>query len=191
MELQPLEGPCVCAPEPGFGFEERTWCLCIGPSHRHIWPLRCCTQDCWGAAGPCVALVATVGQCGQPQRSTETGRDSSNTLLRCAGHDAAKGLQYTAPQGVAGSRNSFKTPGHPRGSWARWAKRQGKPRTTRDGLMPQGLAGLQRGGPQGCIRRGRGGGRGGLKGGGVWLGPPLLPGSPYGSHRRRAKNFYA
>ena len=47
--------------------------------------------------------------------------------------------------------------------------------------------------PQGCIRReGEGEGRGGLKGGrgrGVWLGPPLLPGSPYGPRQRLAEKF--
>ena len=40
--------------------------------------------------------------------------------------------------------------------------------------------------PQGCIRRG---GEGGW--GGVWLGPPLLPGSPHGPRRRGAKKFEA
>ena len=39
---------------------------------------------------------------------------------------------------------------------------------------------------QGCIRRG---GRGGLKGGGGWLGSPSLLGSPYGPRQRRAENF--
>ena len=43
---------------------------------------------------------------------------------------------------------------------------------------------------QGCIGKG-GGVLKGRGGGGVWLGPPLLPGSPYGPHRRRAEIFEA
>ena len=41
---------------------------------------------------------------------------------------------------------------------------------------------------QGCIRMGVGG-RDLKRGWGVWLGPPLLPGSPYGPRRRQAEQL--